>query len=442
MSEQTASLQEPLVVSDAEVSFEIRRHINCKVEVLATVSPAFSQRQEQIAIEQLGKQVSIPGFRKGKVPAAAVKRNFADQVERRWQTLVVSGLLAKLHEHEQLAPYDKSAKVEYALKNLTLQDGGTVVLGYETQPDYSACDLTAFEIPNYTITEELKQQALDQAIDGLKLMHAEWTEITDPVSEEHFIDVDMRHQDEELFAQHDMLMQDRRIRVKDAPEHFRKAILGLKAGEEAVVASLEENGHPVVVKVLAVLLPDLSTAMDAVIKQAGFESEDALRDAIAQSVPGTLEMRVLQEREMAVRRQIAEKLNVEVPMSLIDQELRLIVGGRIDRQYTADKRPSQDEVQAMLQQAMPEAVNNIRLVFLGRKLLRENKISMNEEKLNQMLQHEVAEYVRVHGEPSKQEEVESVINFLRGSVFSKGLRRGAVTYIESVGKSVDKELVL
>lgn len=442
MSEQTASLQEPLVVSDAEVSFEIRRHPNCKVEVLATISPAFSQRHEQIALEQVGKQVSVPGFRKGKVPPTVVKRNFAQQVEGRWHSVLISGLLKKLHEHEHIAPYDRSAKVEYAAKELSIQDGGKVVLSYETGPDFSGVDLTAFEIPQVSITDELMRQAREKAIESTCLFEAGWIETDDAITESHFVDVDVRDIDDETFAEQGYLMQDRRIRVKDAPDHFKAAIIGAKKGDVVRVDASEQEIPSVLVTILQVLLPDLSEALQKAVEHSGLGSEEKLLEHIENMVKPSIEFRIMQEREHAVRSQVGEKLNVEVPMSLVRQEVAHLVSAIVERVFSKDKPPSHEQVDELFKRQLPEAMVNVRLVLLGRQLLKEGKIALKEENLNQMLQAELAEYVKQHGEPDSQEKVDSVINYIRGSVFSKALRRGAVVHIESVGTPVESELKL
>ncbi|NBU62561.1 MAG: hypothetical protein EBS28_02050 [Chlamydiae bacterium] len=67
--------------SNDDVQLHINKLPGCTVEYTVTCSPRLIEKAEKQAIKKIAKEVSIPGFRKGKVPEEVIRRNYLKALE-------------------------------------------------------------------------------------------------------------------------------------------------------------------------------------------------------------------------------------------------------------------------------------------------------------------------------------------------------------------------
>lgn len=433
---------------DQDLSLEVKRLPACVVEMLATVSPRLSNEAMTEAAQRVGERVNLPGFRKGKVPADLVRKNFSKEVSNEWRNALAATVGKRAFELSGLQPYDPSGSVNFALKDCTPENGGQVVLRYETVPADVAVDAAAFEVPTCEITDELRQKAEDRSLESVRLFLAEWEPVTDrAVQEDDFVDLDVETLGGDEAAQ---LLNDRRFNVNEQmPQWLRQALVGAKIGDvietetqvdERAPESVKEQFKPSQVKITirGINRPILPAIDEEFLKKVQLESEEKLKEAVKTQAEGLLQSLRTRERDEAIRRQLGSKLTFDIPMSLIEREMRFQMGVALMRMPEEQRKAmSREQMQAMFNNFAPSARDAVRMIFLGRELVKDGKASLDENELNQIFQQMLQDHVRQHGEP-KREEVQGLVDHLRGITMSQGLMRVAMRYILANGTPVDR----
>ena len=432
---------------DADLSLEVKRLPACTVEMLVTVTPSFCQKAYAEAIKQVGESASLPGFRKGKVPADQVKQNFAKDIDKQWRQQLGSIAGTKAIELSGIRPSDPTQSIQFQLRECTVEKGGTLILRYETIPADIALDPAALQIPTCEITDELQTKARERMLDSLKLFVADWEPVTDrPVAENDFVDIDVDLQKD----QPQSLYNERRFSVSEQmPSWLRKLVIGKNIGDvfeaqteldERAPPSAKEHfvSVPVKVTVRAISTPKLPPVDDELVKKLGMKSMEQMHEVIEQQANDLLQRMRQHEREAALRRQLNELLVFEVPKSLVEKELRFQISQLIARMTEEQRKSlSQDQVQGEAQRRLPEAVHIVRLLFLGQQLLREKAIEMSEADLNALFQRVLADHVKAHGEPKK-EQVEGLLQHLRGVTMSQALLQETLKYLLEHGQRLEQ----
>src|SRR5690242_12517421 len=88
----------------------------CVVEYAVEALEPLVQEARKKAIKKVAKEVSLPGFRKGKAPEQMVVKNFSTQVDKEWQQEIAN---VTFLECQKLAPVRllKDGKINYAMKS-------------------------------------------------------------------------------------------------------------------------------------------------------------------------------------------------------------------------------------------------------------------------------------------------------------------------------------
>ena len=117
-----------------------------------------------------GKQVDIPGFRKGKVPPQVLRQRFGDEIDRE----VVDRLLPRFWhqaEHEQqLEPLGEPELVEVG--DVAAGQPLRFVAAVDVRPAVELGDLDGFELPEIEV--EPSDEDLATALDDLRRQVGEW----------------------------------------------------------------------------------------------------------------------------------------------------------------------------------------------------------------------------------------------------------------------------
>ena len=115
------------------------RKPSCVVEFDIEATDPLVKEAHKIAIKRVAKEVSLPGFRKGKAPDELVVKNYSNDIDKEWQQEIAD---LRFHESENLAKIPmlhRDAKVTYKMKSHS-HDGALLTLCFETEPTIPSVD--------------------------------------------------------------------------------------------------------------------------------------------------------------------------------------------------------------------------------------------------------------------------------------------------------------
>ncbi|MGR3973607.1 MAG: trigger factor [Candidatus Rhabdochlamydia sp.] len=362
----------------------------CQVELDIDAAPSLVAQARQSAVKRVGKEVVIPGFRKGKAPTHMVEQRYAEAIESELHRTLSELCFTQALLLTKLPLLNNELKMRYSVTQASLDKGGKLSLYFEVEPtlpqiDPSSIRLKAVKRP---ATDD---QKVNQTVRQALLFFAEWTAVTDrPVQEEDFVllDVDVVEEDGSLSP----LFSRVRFEVTDESmaQWMKTLILGHNVGEVLDGVSIpdaEGDEQDLTPKNVKVTLHTIETAKlpeldDAWAEKLGCPSVEELRQNVAKMLNLKADAHVKEE----LRKQVAELLlkdyPFEVPESITEREVKFRMNNIMeDPDHLAYWNAAQlDEKKRILLTVSEQSAKSVRMFYLCRKIAHDANIKISTEK--------------------------------------------------------------
>ncbi len=297
-----------------------------------TVPADLVSSERQVLAKQYASQVKLPGFRKGKIPAGIMEKQFGPSLDRKLLDSVINTALQEGLKREELRPISEA---EVADLKFEPDEDVMFAISFDVQPTIELSRLGGFSVE--TPEAVLEEDAVDQVVARLQEQHGNWQLVDEgQPTEGTLVDVEILRLGE---GEEDAEPQPYEFVLGkgDALPDIEQAIQTLAPGEsgEFVVrfpddfndeARRGEEQHlkltlkSIKALELAELTDDFARSM------GGFETFQELRDRITEDLT-----REAQERaESSVRGQLLDSLvdanPFTVPQSMVDRYVDSVLG--------------------------------------------------------------------------------------------------------------------
>ncbi|PLX40664.1 MAG: trigger factor [Deltaproteobacteria bacterium] len=133
-------------------------------------------KEEETALARLRKQVTIPGFRKGKAPASVVKKRFGDSVRGDVISEMINKTYSQALMEQQIFPVTEAdIEIEKADEDGSIVYSATV----EVRPEIEPAGYEGMKLKRKAV--EVTEEAIDERLEGLRKQSAS----LDPAPEGH-----------------------------------------------------------------------------------------------------------------------------------------------------------------------------------------------------------------------------------------------------------------
>ncbi|HUK22185.1 MAG TPA: trigger factor [Gemmatimonadales bacterium] len=297
--------------------------------IAVTVPVERVREAETQATTAYQQRVRLPGFRKGKAPAAIVKKQFADDIRQQVLQEVIRDSWSAALKQESLKPI-----ADPHIHNLKWDQGAPLTFEFhvEVRPDLTLERTGGFRIARTVapITEEQVSAQLEE----LREQRAPWTPVTDESPKpKDLVSVTIAQGTGD--AATDPQAHQIVIGEGQAIPEVEERIMGLKPGAtvDATVhfpadfpdETKRGQSRDVRITLHEVKRQQLASLDDAFAREVGdFESLDALRRAVRED----LERDAQREADARVRSELIEQIvsanHVTAPRPLVDRALRVL----------------------------------------------------------------------------------------------------------------------
>ena len=358
----------------------------------------------------LSKEVRLPGFRPGKVPASVVKQRFGasimgevldEQVQSVTRTVIEErGLRPAMQPRIELVKFEENSDLEFTIE---LEQLPEIPL-----PDFAAIEL---EKPVTKVGDE----EITKALDGIASRNRAMEDVTEERAAEQgdvvVTDFEGRLVDEA--AEGGLAEPFQGGTGSDMPVEiggagfipgFAEGLIGIKVGETrdvkvtfpAEYGAAELAGKDAVFKLTAKKLqkPAAATVDDDFAKKLGLADVAELKTRISES----LQQEYDQISRLNVKRKLLDALSAqasfEVPASMVDAEFKQI-WDRIEADQKAGKMDDEDkgkDEDTLKSEYRAIAERRIRLGLLLSEIGRTNNIQVSNEELTGAMRAEAQRY--------------------------------------------------
>ncbi|WP_457628585.1 trigger factor [Persephonella sp.] len=369
-------------------------------------------------VKEFQKNVNIPGFRKGHVPASVIKARYKSAIKEEVARKFIGENLQKILEEQNLQPV--SADVTFG--DIELQgDQLKLKVAFEVAPEFELKPYEGLEIE--TIKHEITDEDIQNYIDKLRDENAEW-EVADKKIEDgdmikihYHIKADTGEEEEDEF---EVVVGAGQLR----PE-IEEEIKGKKAGEEVTVENVplynergEEFGTATVtVKILEVKKKKLPKFDDEFVKKVGLgENVEEAKQKIREQIENQIKVAKEQELNQKIIDKLAEQYDFEVPTSLVKAELEYLVQDYARQLENYGIKPNQEMLAAAAQGLEKTAIKNVRIMFVINKIAEKEGITVTDEELDKEIEKMAEVYQTTPAELKKYLEEQGLINNIRYAI--------------------------
>ena len=355
--------------------------------VKMTVQLPFEELQPSFdeAYKAIGKQVNVPGFRKGKVPARVIEQRFG-----RGAVLeeVINDAVPKAYENalreQEIVPVGRP-EVDVT----EIEDGQHVIFTAEVDvrpefdlPDYKAITV---EVEPATASEE----AIDEHIDNLRTRFASLKDVERACQDGNVVLVDLSGATDSGDAVEDLSGNalSYEIGTDGMLPGFDDAMRGAATGETRTFPFTPSNGDwagvplTVTATITAVRERELP-ALDEefVVMASEFDTVEELREDAKTRVERLKRMEQGQQARERVHESLMEAVEVPVPEGIIAAEVEA---------HFEDGHEASDEHRAEVEQQAREALKS---QFILDKIAESEEVTVGESELSNWLMQQAPRY--------------------------------------------------
>ena len=334
------------------------------------------------------RQVAMPGFRKGKVPLDAVRKEYAAEIEKEFLDRFIPEAV-----HEVLQEASLVAIVPPSVPNLRFTPGQPLSfeLVVDTAPKVEVKDWQGYALKRRIRPVEDAQ--VEAMLTQLREESAVFEDVSRPAGDGDVLLIDVQRLDANGQRLKGTLQKGARI-LLGAPElmaDLQKGLMGAEAGQERTITvnypadyrQAEVAGQSItyVIKIRQVQFRRLRELDDAFAKDVfGFESMTQLRDRIRENLSREDEQRWRRDLESQAIDEIVKRHPMELSPRLVSYMLEQVV-----HEQTQGRQVSGDLQKQLEEHYRPGVERNIRREILLIALAKQESIEVTPDEVTQQI---------------------------------------------------------
>ena len=371
-----------------------------QIEFTIELSPEELKPYLDEAAKKISQDVNIPGFRKGKVPLDALKKNVGEATiyeEAFYQA--VNKTLPKVIIDEKLEFIGQpKVDAEKIAPGNPLVYKATITL----MPDIKLGDYKTLKAKKKEVKPE--KEKIEQTFEDLKKMQAKEKVVLRAAKKDDKAEIDFEIKMagvpiEGGSGKNQQIV----IGEKKFIPGFEDAVLGMKAGDEKDfkvtfpadyfqknLAGKEHDAHIKVHNIYEVILPEIN---DEFAKAMNFKSVDEMKKKIEENISAEVQQKEDQRFELEILEEIMEKSEFdELPDDLINAESEKMLqelkgqieqsGGKFE-DYLKEIKKTEDEIKKGFK---PQAEKRLKTALITREVAKAEDIKISEKEIDAELE--------------------------------------------------------
>lgn len=379
-------------------------HLTVKVEILSaclakvhvSISPQASQAVYAKAIKTVSKEVSLPGFRKGKAPAATILKTYGKSIEKEWEHRLLQTAVMDSIALIPQKPFANDSVTAPKLIKVSREDSSEVSFQLEFKPEVPQINLDEISLKRIE-AEPVTDQAIEEEFKLLQFHRATWDPIPDRAAEEgDYVDLTIISLDPPTST----LCQNARFMLqKDKMSAWmHKLIIGLKPGE-TVEGTSEKDANTndpddafvptrcsiTLESINQATLPEIN---EEFAKRVGTSSLEDLKEKVRHKISKVNANNAWKAMEGQVIQQLLTKYPFEIPERECEEEKK-IQYERLQNKLANTEGSPAEKVKMIqdVEQYISSLPNSYRLFFMARQLAKNFHIRITEKELSDEITH-------------------------------------------------------
>ncbi len=386
---------------------------NANAKVEAKITKEEIEKQSDKIAKQLAKTIDIPGFRKGKVPVAIVKKRYGEKIERDAEAELINEALDKAFE--ELGITRESMLGEPRFTKFEKKDGYIELeleIGFRPEIQLENYEELIPEFEEPEVTEEevetrLKElaEAMAQFVENPKRRVAK---------EGDMVVIDFKGTLEDGSEIEGGSAQNFELRLGSGQfiPGFEDQVIGMKKGETKSIEVTFPEDYPN--KELAGKKANFEVTLHAIKEKEKVEINDELaKKMLPQNPDATLEVlkeeikKQLKSEKLSklyndelkpkLMEALVEKYEFDLPKNIVDQEIDVQLNNKaasMSEEEIKELRENSEKLEELRKELRPEAERSVKATFIVDALAKLENVSVDDQEVVQTIYYEALQLGR------------------------------------------------
>lgn len=382
---------------DEDISLRVADGEGCEKIVSVEITSKRFEDEKARVLDEMVKEIALPGFRKGKVPPDIIKRRFADEI----RSEAIKSILPLAYEH-LVDTQGLETVGEPQFKEVRANDNEplTFKVHLEVLPRIEISDYKGIAVPAEEITVE--NQEVEEVLETLRQRSSDYVPVDKPAAVGDLVTIEFVPIGEDG-------LPDEKRRAKNFPVQlgsgeifpdFENALIGKKAGESGQVEiSYPEDFEPkrlagkkigygfTVIEVRERRVPELDDALASKIDER-FSTLDSLREDIRTRLVEEKKHEAQRRRQERAIDILIEKHPFDVPRTMRERLKKELYEDEDRRRRAVGVGQEEDpEKRKQIEEFFDRiSVRNIKRFFIMEHIAEKEGIQVTNEELEREIE--------------------------------------------------------
>ncbi len=377
-----------------KISFTVEKQKGCIVKYKVKTDPKIAQETHKQAIRSIAKEVSLPGFRKGKAPDHLIAKNYPKPLKERWQKALADKVFQECQKLAKIPLLHQEAQINFHVDSLSTSEGAELNYAFETEPFVSPIEIENIKIEKIE-KEVIDEKKINETLHRIQLFFATFETISDRnVKQGDYvtIDVDIIEEDPPKKA-----LTNTRFEVKKEKmaKWMLDLVIDMKIGEAKEGVSIpdedasEEHKKESPPKKVRLMLKNIEKASlppidDEIAKKVGVKTVNELKENLEKLLNKQADEKVQKHYREEINAYLLKTCPVDLPRSLINKEtqyrIKQLVADPVFQKKLVDM--SEEERKKAVQDVEIQGEKAVRLFYIARQLIEEHKINISPNEVH------------------------------------------------------------
>jgi len=360
----------------------------CKREIELDIDADEVMKEFNEIVARFSSQAKIRGFRPGKVPRDLIKQKFYPELKESLINSLVPKALNSELKAQNINPVGMPV-----VNELHFKEGEPLRFKaqFEIWPEFELPVYKKIKVKQKKVAAE--PQEIDHSLEDLRERSAEYIPVEGrEVADGDYVAVELKGKD--LDTKRFLPLEKGVILAghQDNEETLNKNMIGLKPGEERAFTIEHDKNHKnkrlagktieYDMKVVSIKERKLPALDDEFAKDLGeFKDLKDLREKIEKEIVSTKERAVKNEMAEEIIKKISEKLNIELPEAIVEQEHVAVVRRLLSS--LPQQNLSQEELDQIKSEGKGKAEQNIKNHLILKKIAEKEKLGISDEEIQE-----------------------------------------------------------
>ncbi len=373
-------------LSNDLISVKVKHLPGCQVVLETTLTPKGTEEAWKIALKKINKEISIPGFRKGKAPNDRIEKEYLTYIQKEWNEEIIQIAFQNGLTLSRIYPMNRDWIKKPKVKNAERGVGAEITFEFTTTPDVPRIDPKALQLKSVP-PKLMGETEVNDTIEALRYNKATWNKLDKPKIEEgDFVRLDIINLD---LPTRPSICENTPFEMKEGKmgRWLYQALMG-KAVEDVVHAlseKEEESDTPFTptncqITIKSCEKPELPELDDAFAAQFGCKDVEDLKKRVQDDLNRQAKDEAFEEEKKQVVMALCNTYPFDIPEPLFQEEKK----GRLKEIEEDLKRRTLEEKEhfekSFSDDAFSEGVrNSLRMLFFVRRLADQFHIRVSEQ---------------------------------------------------------------